>query len=142
MKQKSNISSRNQIILFDDDEIIHQIIDYIVKKNFPNCELVAFKNSEAIDDLNITKTALFMLDYNIRPYEGPIIFRKIRDINLSVPIIGLSSDIQDDEIRIFKEMGFTGVVSKPINMPAFVGYVEAILAGTAKWKYISSQRWG
>ena len=87
---------------------------------------------EAIDSaINVVLT-----DLNIKPINGFGVCKLFREFEKfqNVPIVGLTANVSPSDMRAMKKIGFSGVITKPINLSTFPVFLEQILLGKEVWE--------
>ena len=102
-------------ILIVDDEPFN--IDYLEQEleELNYVILTATNGREALDRVRSEKPDLILLDIMMPVMDGYEATRKIRDANISVPIIGLSAHAMSGDAEKAKEAGCDDYLTKPVD---------------------------
>ena len=52
----------------------------------------------------------------------------------NVPVVALTASVMNEEIHRLKEVGFNGVIAKPVDMDTFPDVVNRLLSGEEIWR--------
>lgn len=129
------------ILCIEDDPLSREVLRILL------CEVMGFSWIEFfVDSVDfITKVQAFpekptiiLMDIQIKPLSGYEMLRLLQeDPNFSrTKIVALTADVIYEQVNKMKQMGFSGLISKPIIRGLFPELLNRILAGESIW-YIS-----
>ena len=114
--QEKRESSANPVILVVDDNSVDRkcVKRYFLKENYQVVEAV---NGEEAITLCLNQTFYCItMDWEMPVSNGPITTKRLcTELNLTIPIFGLTSRTQESDIQEFISVGATHVFSKPFN---------------------------
>jgi CheY-like chemotaxis protein len=58
--------------------------------------------------------------------DGPSAAKALRDQGITLPIIGLTGNVLEQDVRVFKAHGANAVLSKPLTIPVLAEGVHSI----------------
>jgi PAS domain S-box-containing protein len=102
------------ILIAEDDIYSREMIIYLIRKTGANL-LIAFDGADAIECFKNNKVDLAFLDIRLPDANGYTILEEIRKTYPSLPVIAQSAFALNDDIRMFREFGFTDYLTKPLN---------------------------
>jgi CheY-like chemotaxis protein len=81
------------------------------------------------------KPDLVLLDIHVKPHTGFEMLDIIRSYPSydGIPIVALTASVMSEEIATLKASGFTGILSKPVNLDEFPSLVRRIISGERVW---------
>ncbi|QPC83857.1 response regulator [Phototrophicus methaneseepsis] len=82
------------------------------------------------------KPDVIFLDIHMEPIDG---FEMLEMIHRnpayeSTPVIALTASVMNEEVRKLREVGFDGVIAKPLDYDTFPRILARILEGEQVWK--------
>lgn len=88
-----------------------------------------------LEALDQTFDVIF-LDLHLGPLDGFEICRLLKSDPRfkDSQIIALTASMMPDELNTVREVGFDGLISKPINHQIFGSHIERLLAGESVWE--------
>ena len=97
-----------------------------------NIRLVTYEDSSSFFDKienvkgNIT---CFILDIHISPYTGFEMLEMLKNEKKyrKIPVIALTASVTKDEVKLLRDSGFSGAMSKPIDTDLFPKVIERIV---------------
>jgi CheY-like chemotaxis protein len=101
------------ILVAEDDLYSREMIVYLIRKTGVNL-LVACDGKEALNCFRQNKIDLVLLDIRLPEMNGFTVLEEIRKISPDIPVIVQSAFALSDDIRMFRESGFTDYLTKPI----------------------------
>jgi two-component system alkaline phosphatase synthesis response regulator PhoP len=113
------------IIVVEDNTAIRKLFCTLLKKQ--GYEVADFGNGESVlKELNNLKPDLIVLDILLPDINGTDLIAKIRAIPhcSNVPAIAVTGFSTEQDAIKFKEFGFNGYLSKPINTDSFISEVK------------------
>jgi CheY-like chemotaxis protein len=81
------------------------------------------------------KPDLILLDIHVKPHTGFEMLDMIRSdpVYDQTPIVALTASVMSEEIITLKASGFTGILSKPVNLDDFPSLVQRIMRRETVW---------
>lgn len=114
---------RNNILLIDDDEVSHILIEEYLKDT--NYNLIATYNGyDGIAKYRETKIDVVLLDINMPVMDGYETLKKLKEIDYSVDVIMCTSDIYSYD-RVYKD-GAIGYIVKPFSKEKLLSIIDMI----------------
>jgi len=76
------------------------------------------------------KPDLILMDIRMPEMDGLTAFKILQSIEVtkSIPVVGLTADAMDENIKIALDMGFTGYITKPIDVSIFLEKIDEVFA--------------
>jgi two-component system, chemotaxis family, chemotaxis protein CheY len=126
-----------KVLVVDDSELVHKM-HVLTFRQYPGCELFhAYQGVEAFDILNAHPDVdLILLDVNMPVMDGLAFLeaRRGMGIFLEIPVILISTERTEEDIRRGIEAGATAYLSKPFKPPelrALIDGLEGVISGPA-----------
>ncbi len=125
-KKKDN-KETNRILLVEDNFANRYVIKEMLKEY--NLQIDEAENGkEAIEKLKSDSYDLILLDIQMPVMDGYETFKKIREeLKLNTPVIALTAKALKDEVDEFKELGFDGILIKPIVYQKFIETLQKFI---------------
>lgn len=81
------------------------------------------------------KPDIILLDIHVTPYTGFEMLQMVRANSQydSIPIIACTASVMNEEIDMLKDVGFQGVISKPLDLENLPSLFQRILNGEVIW---------
>jgi two-component system cell cycle response regulator DivK len=78
---------------------------------------------------------LILLDLQLPGKDGYAILTELRDdpAFAHIPVIAITANVMQEDVRRAQEAGFDGFLGKPINGPRFGEQIQRVLAGEKVW---------
>lgn len=112
---KENIQTNNEIkILFVDDKSSFITISSLFLKKYQKNE-IAHNYIDALRKLYTTHFDLIITEAHINDVDGTKFIEKARNYNSLIPIIVLSSGLENNELVELMQLDVSGFISKPID---------------------------
>jgi DNA-binding response OmpR family regulator len=128
-----------QVVYYEDDLIEHEVIKQFFAKHHPNSDLRLYKttyefskNMENID----AQACVLLLDINLRPYGGDYVAEQMREKHPNLVILAITGDTDTESLNVWQEIGFNGVICKPIDWEAFMILLDEIFNGNIPNEWI------
>lgn len=118
------------IVVVDDSVIIQKQLDYFLKKNGYEGEIVCFESPQEATTFineNIGKIEILYVDYNIGEYNGVELVQKIDSKFDRSKIFLVTANIQESTIQEAKAVGIN-FVGKPFNEDIIGRTMKTILS--------------
>lgn len=117
-----------KILIVDDNEQNRKLFGFILQ-NF-GYEIIESENGE--DGLKLAKEnhpGLILMDIQMPVIDGAEAFRILRSEpeTKDIPVIALTSYAMRGDREKFLEQGFSGYISKPINVKEFMNTIKSVL---------------
>ena len=111
---KIKIKGENPNILIVEDVPSNAKVLERLLKNM-NCNIKIVENGDlCVDEIKSNDIYdLIFMDNQMPIMNGPEASKKIRELGYTLPIIGLTGNIMEDDIKYFKEQGANEVLGKP-----------------------------
>jgi PAS domain S-box-containing protein len=106
--------SGKTILFAEDDLYSREMVTYLIRKTGANI-LIAFDGAQALNCLKKNEVDLVLLDIRLPQVNGYAVLEEIRKTLPDLPVIAQSAFAFADDIRMFREFGFTDYLTKPIN---------------------------
>jgi len=119
------IMAQEKILLVDDDKNISEILEFNLRNE--GYEVTAVYSAEEALKLPIDEFYLILLDVMMGGMSGYKLAEKLRQDNLSIPIIFLSArDTENDMLTGFS-VGGDDYISKPFSIKEVIARVKAVM---------------
>jgi len=126
-----SISSRVdelKILYIEDISVNVELVKQLLEE-LPHIKL--FSASNALDGIELAKKELpylILMDIHIG-MNGLSAFQKLQEIKETahIPVIALTADAMSEDIQVALDMGFKDYLTKPINVPQFLGTINSCL---------------
>ncbi len=114
-----------KILLVDDISVNRKVASIMLKKL--NCEIVeAVNGKEAISIIEEEQFDLVLMDIQMPVMDGIEALTKLREMNVTIPIIALSANALEGDKEKYLKLGFNNYISKPITLKSLktelIGY--------------------
>jgi PAS domain S-box-containing protein len=103
-----------KILVAEDDLYCMEMIVYLLKKTGAKV-LKAKDGRESVEEFKNGSVDLVLLDIQMPELNGYEVLYKIRLVNPEIPVIAQTAYVMADDIKKFKETGFTDYLTKPIG---------------------------
>jgi CheY-like chemotaxis protein len=127
-----------QILYVEDDRFSRKVVQVLLGDVMELTNLTIFENSE--DFVNRIealpeKPELIFLDIQMKPMDGFTILDLLRkhDSYKTATIIALTANVMAHDVERLKEVGFDGLIGKPIMSDIFPELVRRVLNGESIW---------
>ncbi len=118
-----------KVLVVDDAELVHKMHAITLRK-YPGCEaLHAYHGAQAFDLLNENPDVeLILLDVNMPVMDGLSFLRARREMGLflDVPVILISTEATEEDVRRGREAGAAAYMSKPFKPPELQALIESL----------------
>ena len=122
------------ILVVDDSELVHKMHGMTLRK-YAGCQILhAYNGAEALDVLNLhPEVELVLLDVNMPVMDGLSFLHARRDAGLflDVPVIMISTEATEDDVRRGLEAGATAYLAKPFKPPELLAVIDSLSAPAA-----------
>ncbi len=111
---QSNYKLTGNILLAEDNVDNQKLTSLLVSKT--GAQMVIVENGlEAIQQVQNSSFDLVLMDIHMPKLDGMGAVKKIREFNLTIPIVAITADNSPEEINYYLENGFDDVIKKPID---------------------------
>ena len=115
---KEAISIKGKRVLVADDNYLNlSIVSHILKKEEVVCTLVK-DGIEAISAMDKDSFDIVLLDINMPNLKGDELIKRKEEMkksNSEIPFLALTANSSENYVKIYKELGFSGVIPKPFT---------------------------
>jgi CheY-like chemotaxis protein len=133
------ISIQQPVFLYvEDDPASRQIIEVLITKVMRYEHLTIFENSKdfmtCLSMLDPLPNCIF-LDIQMRPYDGYQVLEMLRSDPrfADTTIVAMTANVMSHDVEKLKQVGFNGLIGKPIVKEVFSQLVSRIVAGEPVW---------
>jgi len=108
--------SNGVVLIVDDSPVNRKIIQMILKRqNFDT--VLAVDGQDAIDTVKNAenKFCLILMDQNMPIMDGTNATKAIKEFDPSIPIVGLTTEVDPTTLENFVRAGVCGLYSKPVS---------------------------
>jgi CheY-like chemotaxis protein len=130
------------VLYVEDDTQSREIMQLLLVDQMGLSDVTMFEESS--DFLNRVaqiqpKPDLILLDIHVRPYTGFEMLEMLQNESQwqNVPVIALTASVMNEEIQKLRQVGFNGVVAKPIDLDTFPDVLHRVLEGEEVWNAAS-----
>jgi len=117
---------RMSILVVDDSNLNRQVlVDFLQTKDFDIKE--AEDGQKALDMIQAEKPDVVLLDLIMPVMDGFETMEKLRELNISVPIIVITAYIKENTYVRCKELGAAGFLNKPVKMQELYNIISGIV---------------
>lgn len=111
---------RAKVLVVDDHPNIRELVSLLLRKL--DCEVVALSNGlEAQREVQFEPDfELVLLDIQMPEHDGIETLNMLREAGCKAPIVALTANNMQHEIELYTSLGFSSVLSKPIERNQFV----------------------
>lgn len=121
------MSERKTILQIDDDDYTLDLLELFLYNEY---ELLTARNGfEGLKTAEHNQPDLIITDIMMPVMDGIRFFNELRkrERTSTIPVIAVTSFVEQFTVRSLKNMGFDGVISKPLRRESLVDTVKAIL---------------
>jgi two-component system chemotaxis response regulator CheY len=119
------------ILVVDDSELVHKMHGMTLRK-YAGCQILhAYNGAEALDVLNLhPEVDLVLLDVNMPVMDGLSFLHARREsgVFLDVPVIMISTEATEEDVRRGLEAGATAYLAKPFKPPELLAVIDSLAA--------------
>lgn len=128
-KPFANADKTKKVLYIDDIPINLKLIERYLS-NFSNLEFIPASN--ALDGIEIAKTQLpdlILMDIHMPDMDGLTAFKKLKSIKETqgIPVIAVTADAMDKNIKKAMNMGFEDYITKPIDLDKFLTSINKVI---------------
>jgi two-component system cell cycle response regulator DivK len=125
-------------VYVDDDLTSRQVMHLLLVEALGYESLTMFEDSTdfmaKIESLPDPPDVIF-LDIQVKPLNGFVMLRLLRDhpAYQSTAVIAVTASVMNEEVDKLKEVGFDGVIGKPLRLKTFANIIHRILSHEKIW---------
>jgi CheY-like chemotaxis protein len=117
-----------KILYIDDTQNNIELVKQILSRRK---EVKLFSASNAIEGIELAQVVvpdLILMDIQMPEMDGRTAFKKLQTIHKTknIPVIALTADAMDADIKKALDMGFHSYITKPIDVPRFLDTIDKI----------------
>ncbi len=130
-KEASKVGSVKKKILYIEDIFANVVlVKQILNSIRPDMELISA--SEALAGIEMAQAEapdLILMDIHMPGMDGLTAFKKLQTINATqgIPVIALTADAMDSDVKKALAMGFNNYITKPIDIQSFLRTIDEAL---------------
>lgn len=127
-----------QILYVEDDMLSRAVAEILFTQVLGFQHVTTFENSENfIDRLQKleSKPDVIFLDIQMRPHDGYELLEMLRKQPdyADATVVALTANVMAHDVEKLKQVGFNGLIGKPLMREIFPQLVQNIIAGQAVW---------
>ncbi|MAU08805.1 MAG: hypothetical protein CL607_03210 [Anaerolineaceae bacterium] len=131
--------SEPAFLYVENDELSQEVMRALLTRGLGYQTLTVVETSDCFED-KLTdldpKPDVIFLDIHMEPIDG---FEMLELIHKNpdyagTPVIALTASVMNEEVRKLREVGFDGVIAKPLDYDTFPRILARILDGEQVWK--------
>jgi CheY-like chemotaxis protein len=136
------MTTKPAILYVEDDAMSRSVMEIILQGHMGLTEVAIFENSanfeQRLASLPFAPNIVF-LDIHMQPIDGFQMLAILRQHEqfADLPIVALTASVMNEEIARLKEVGFNGVIPKPIDLDHFPKMLEQLIAGQEIWRIVN-----
>ena len=117
---EKNELSKPLVLIVEDNKVCAKMIAKTVRRYNVHVDCV-YNGKEALDTIkeDVSKYAMILMDNRMPVMNGMDATEEIRRLGYKNPIIGVTGDVMDEDMRKFLEKGADGVLGKPVQNEDF-----------------------
>ena len=117
-----------KILFIDDSSFQRRIVSDILREAGYD-PIVTENGRSGIDLARKEKPALLITDLLMPEYDGYFVLKEVKSCGLGIPILIMTSDIQDTTRDRCISLGAAGVVNKPVKKDVLLPAIAKVLSG-------------
>ncbi len=129
--KESQQQFHGNILVAEDNQTNQMLISIMLEERGLSFSLVA-NGQEAIDEALKQEYDLILMDINMPILDGISATKKLREMNYNKPIVSLSANVIESDIKLFLEAG----VNDTLNKPVVPEHLDTILANVLSFDII------
>ena len=130
------------VILYVEDEPLSRKVMRMLAAHLDLSNVTIFEDST---DIVTRATALdpkpdvIFLDIHMKPYTGFEMLAMLRKTEQfhNTPIVAMTASVMNEEVQQLQTAGFSGCISKPIDIDTFPDTLRRIMSGETIWRIIT-----
>ncbi len=123
--QKSSDSGKGRILLAEDDAVSLFYTELTLSEAGFDVT-TAIDGSEAASLIASCSYDLALLDISLPKLSGIDVMSRIKEKNPEIPVVAITAYCQEEDIRLFRESGFSEVITKPLNSQVLLQKVNQL----------------
>jgi signal transduction histidine kinase len=122
-------SDKNKILYFEDVPENLELVRQILTKRKGMRLLSASTALVGIEIAQSEMPDLILMDIHMPGMDGLTAFKKLQSMNETkdIPVVALTADAMDGDIKKALELGFKDYITKPIDVPKFLNMISEVL---------------
>ncbi|GEM_PF-2465457 len=104
-----------KILVAEDNEINQEILKYMLETTQAEI-ILAGNGKEALDGYHTFKPDIILMDVQMPEMDGVEATRRIRELDIDVPIIMQTANVMPDDIKHYTRVGANACIDKPIDL--------------------------
>jgi len=120
-----------KILIAEDSSVIQNLIKRVLNESSNNYEFKTVKNGEALlSSVEKENYDLLLVDVNMPKVNGIECVKRVRageNENANIPILAITGNADNLTEDEYKELGFSGLITKPINFDQLVATVGSMM---------------
>ena len=127
-----------KFLYVEDDMNSRMVLDVLIRRVMGYKDLTIFVDSNDFENRVIeldSKPNVIFLDIQINPYNGYEMLKMLRAMPeyQDAIIIAMTANVMSHDVEQLKNVGFNGLIGKPIVKDIFPELVERIVSGEDVW---------
>ncbi len=121
--------NKYKLLYVEDNPANLKLVQYIISQ-LPEMGLISASSAEVgIDMARAHRPDLILLDINLPGMDGYEAFKRLRSFSetLNTPVIAVSANAMEKDVKKAMDIGFTDYVTKPINISEFIEKLKKLL---------------
>ncbi len=128
----NELSNPTSILVAEDNQTNSLIMEAFLKRIGATASFVE-NGRDAVEAFKHGMFDLVLMDINMPVMDGSLAFREIRKLEekegrTKTPIIAVTADAMDHQVRKYLDVGFDGHLPKPVNQKALLQIIECSLS--------------
>jgi CheY-like chemotaxis protein len=130
--------NKPSFIYFEDDVFSRKVLNLLLTKVMKFTDITIFEDSarfiERMQSLSSVPDVVF-LDIQIGPHDGFEVLQTLRELPdyQETTFIAMTANVMSHDVTKLREVGFNGLIGKPIINHLFPQLIEQILDGESVW---------
>lgn len=120
-----------RIMITDDSPMIHKMLKKVIEEMGHEVCFVAENGKIAVENVTEIKPDLIFMDITMPVMEGIEAFKRIKEMNVNIPVIFLSALGDERTVQMAKDMGASGFLTKPFKKEDVVAVLKAVKSENA-----------
>jgi two-component system cell cycle response regulator DivK len=116
-----------KILVVEDEPNNMKLMSFIIKK-FGHEPVEAFTGVQGIEKAQSSNADVILMDIKLPDMDGFEVTEKIREMDMKVPIIAITSYSMDENLEAMDKAGFNGCIEKPINPMTILDEINRIIS--------------
>jgi len=116
-----------KILVVEDEPNNMKLMSFIIKK-FGHEPVEAFTGVQGIEKALSLEVDVILMDIKLPDMDGFEVTEKIREMDMKVPIIAITSYSMVEDLEAMNKAGFNGCIEKPINPMTLLDDINRIIS--------------